>query len=89
MDKRPIQTGDLVITEDGYYALVREYLDYGVTVLRSNGLETNEWESKLRQLPLKVNEDTASLASFAEALKPRPRYEQDHIRRSSPYEYSL
>ncbi len=82
MEKRPIQVGDLVVTHDGYYALVSGHFDYGVSVLRSNGLETREWEGTLRQLPLKVNEDNGAVASFAEALRPRPRHEQDHFRRS-------
>ena len=72
MTRRPIQVGDPVITEDGYYALVVEHLEYGVTVLRSNGLQTHEWEGKLRPLPLRVDDDTGPPASFAEALRPRP-----------------
>jgi hypothetical protein len=81
MEKRPIQVGDLVVTEDGYYALVTEHLDYGVTVFRSNGLESPEWEGSLKQLPLRVNEDTDSCASFIEALKPRVKHEQNPFRK--------
>lgn len=89
MEKRPIQVGDLVVTHDGYYALVDGHFDYGVSVLRSNGLNTHEWEGSLKQLSLKINEDSDSCASFIEVLKTRRKHEQDPFRKSVPCSDSL
>jgi uncharacterized Zn finger protein len=75
--KKMIRVGDLVVTDDGYYAIVLhwryEEKERLVELFLGNGLRvTNVKQSTLRRLTLNANSESSASANFAELLGRMP-----------------
>ncbi len=71
---RKMQIGDLVITDDGYYAIVTDVTDTMADLFLSNGLQmaSSVSQDTLRRLPLKQQQSwtpLAATANFAELVR--------------------
>lgn len=74
----PLQPGQLVTDEDGYYGIVTAHKPGSVLadVFLSNGLQTVVIASTLRPLGLKADGDALPPACFLEILHYHPRLEK-------------
>lgn len=69
--QREIATGDLVLTDDSYYAIVRDVSGDRVLLFLANGVHVEMNVSRISQIP--INPAGGSVANFQEILKPLDR----------------